>query len=353
MSRVRFGIQLAASVPEMLRTATLAEELDYDSMWMPDETVGYEMEYGPKVVLPDCLTCLTIIASKTKKIRIGSSVVDALARHPAKLAQIVASIDSACNGRFLLGLGASEEGNHDPFGIPTDHPYGKLKETIQVIRLLWKSSYYERVNFSGDYFNLKEAYLRVKPFGREGPPIYVAAFGPKMLSLVGELGNGWIPFNHTPESYRTVLHVQIRQGLESAGRTFHDIDPTCAFPTCISDNRERAQSAATRIAKTFLVWSIDNMRMLVPELCDEHPGIRHTNLKTLGNMSKLVELSKKVPDKIALDTTISGDADDCGDQIKRFIDAGCRHLIFYLVAQNESQRAVMMKRLRKVISRSV
>jgi phthiodiolone/phenolphthiodiolone dimycocerosates ketoreductase len=353
MSRVRFGIELAASAPEMLQTATLAEDLGYDSMWMPDETIGYEMEYGPKVVLPDCLTCLTILASKTKSIRIGSSVVDALTRHPAKLAQIVASIDSASNGRFLLGLGGSEKGNHDPFGIPTDHPYRRVKEVIQVVRLLWKSSYHERVNFSGGYYNLKEAYLRIRPFRNKGPPIYVAAFGPKMLSLVGELGNGWIPFNHTPESYKTVLNGQIKQSLENAGRTLRDLDPAFTIPACISDNRKTAQKAAIQIAKTFLVWSIDNMRMLVPELSREHPGLRHTYLKTLPNMNRLVALSKKIPDNVALDTTVSGDADDCRDRIERFIDAGCRHLIFYLVAQNQSERAAMMKRLRKVISLTV
>ena len=353
MSRVRFGIELASSVPEMLRTTTLAEDLGYDSILMPDETVGYDMEYGPKVVLPDCLTCLTILASRTKKILLGSFVVDALIRHPAKLAQIVASIDSYSNGRFLLGLGGSEKGNHDPFGIPTDHPYGRVKEVIQVARLLWKSSYGERVNFSGDYYSLKEAFLRIKPFRSEGPPIYIAAFGPRMLSLVGEVGDGWVPLNHTPQSYKTVLHGPIKESLETVGRTLRDIDPTCTFPTCISDNRKRAQSAATRIAKTFLVWSLDNLRMLAPELSDEHPGLRHTYVKTLGNLSKLVELSKKVPDQVALDTTISGNADDCSNQIERFIDAGCRHLIFYLVAENQNRREIMMRQLHKVISRRI
>jgi phthiodiolone/phenolphthiodiolone dimycocerosates ketoreductase len=322
-------------------------------MCMPDETVGYEMEYGPKDVLPDCFTSLTMIASKTRRIRIGSCVVDALIRHPAKLAQIGASLDSASRGRFLMGLGGSERGNHDPFCIPTDHPYGRVKETIQVARLLWKSSYGERVNFSGKYYRLNDAFLRIKPFRRGGPPIYIAAFGPRMLSLVGELGNGWMPINHTPESYRAVLHGPIRKSLEKAGRTLKDIDPACTVLACISDNRKRAQRAAISIAKSFLVWSIDIMRVVVPQLSDEHPGIRHTDLKTLENKSRLVELSKKVPDKVALDITISGNADDCGDQIKRFIDADCRHLIFNLVAQNQNQRATMMKRLRKVISRTV
>jgi phthiodiolone/phenolphthiodiolone dimycocerosates ketoreductase len=317
---------------------------------MPDETVGYEMEYDPKIVLPDCLTCLTIIASKTKKIQIGSSVADALIRHPAKLAQIVATVDSASKGRFLLGLGGSEKGNHDPFLIPTDHPYARMRETIQVLRLLWKSSYGNRVNFSGNYYSLKEAYLRIKPHTEDGPPIYVAAFGPRMLSLVGELGDGWIPFNHTPDSYRAVLQGPVRQSLEKAGRTLNDIDPAFTIPTCISENRRKAQAAATQIAKTFIIWSIDNIRMLVPELSNEHPGTRHTFLKTLENLERLVQLSKKIPDKVALQTTIAGNSTDCEDQMKEFIDAGCRHLIFYFVSRNQNQRETMMKKFRKIIS---
>jgi len=160
---MRFGLAIVTSVSEMARAAVLAERLGFDSAWSPDETVGYQMEYGPSAIIPDVFGSLTTIAAKTKKIHVGSGVVDGLIRHPAKLAQSAATLDSASDGRFLLGIGGSEAGNHEPFGIPTDNPYGRIKETIQIARLLWKSSYKERVNYDGRFHTLKEAYLRIQP----------------------------------------------------------------------------------------------------------------------------------------------------------------------------------------------
>jgi phthiodiolone/phenolphthiodiolone dimycocerosates ketoreductase len=349
VKKVRFGIALVTSVPEMVRTATLAEHLSYDSMWMPDETVGYEMEYGPKAIIPDVFGALTAIAMSTRKLLLGTCVVDSLIRHPVKIAQIAATLDSVSNGRLLLGLGGSEAGNHEPFGVPTDHPFGRLRETIQISRLLWKSSYASRVNFVGKHYSLKEAFLRIRPSQADAPPIYIAAFGPKMLSLVGELGDGWIPFAHTPETYRERLNGPVRRSLEENGRSMSDIDPTCIVPLCLSDDGEKAQREAIRVAKTYLVWSTDNMRSLLPEL--PHPGIRQTQLKTLSNLPALTALSEKIPDRVAVELTVSGTKGDCKDQIKRFIEAGVRHLVFVPLTKNERHRAEMMRRLRTVITR--
>jgi phthiodiolone/phenolphthiodiolone dimycocerosates ketoreductase len=349
MVGVRYGVALASSVQEMVRTATLAEKLGYDSIWMPDETKGYEMEYEPEVVIPDCITCLTVVALRTKRLLIGTCVIDALARHPAKMAQAVATLDSTAKGRILAGVGASESGNHEPFGIPTDHPYGRLRETMQVSKLLWKSSYENRMDFSGDYYHLDDAFLRIRPTRSGGPPMYVAAYGPKMLALVGELGDGWIPFAHTPESYKDRLNGPIRQSLEQAGRSAKEIEPTCIFPTAISKDGIKAQQDAIRIAKAYLVWSIDNTRLLIPDLANEHPGIRQTQLKNRENINKLIKLARKIPDEIALETTISGTSSDCENQVSRFIRAGCRHLIFVFAAKNERHRDSMMKLFAKVI----
>lgn len=349
MNRPRFGIALVAAVPEMIRTAVLVERLGYDSMWTPDETVGYEMEYGRRAVVPDAFTSLTAIALKTKKLLLGTSVVDALIRPPVKTAQITATLDSLSHGRFLLGIGGSEAGNHDPFGVPTDHPLTRLHETVDVVRLLWNSNYEHRANFNGAHYRLKEAYLRIRPFRSNGPPIYIAAFGPKMLSLVGKVGDGWIPFGHTPETYSNRLKGPITRSLANAGRSLHDIDPACIVPASISRDGRKARRAAIAIGKAYLVWSVDNLRSLLPDL--NHPGIRQTQLKTLSNLSQLTELSKKVPDDVAYGVTVSGTKQDCTDQIKKFIEAGCRHLILAPVASSETKRSQILKQFSMIVSK--
>src|SRR5208282_4498608 len=333
----------------MIRTAVLVEKLGYDSMWTPDETVGYEMEYGRGAVIPDAFVSLTAIAVKTRKLLLGTSVVDALIRAPVKTAQISATLDSLSHGRLLLGIGGSEAGNHEPFGVSTDHPLSRLHETIDVLRLLWKSNYARRANFRGDHYSLTDAYLRIHPYRSSGPPIYIAAFGPKMLSLVGRVGNGWIPFGHTPETYVDRLKGPIRDSLDKNGRSLRDIDAACIVPTSISRDGQKARRDAARVGKAYLVWSTDNLRSLLPSLA--HPGIRQTQLKTLSNLSQLRELCKKVPDDIARRVTVSGTKQDCADQIKRFVDAGCNHLIFSPVATSEMKRVEILKDMGTVLSK--
>jgi alkanesulfonate monooxygenase SsuD/methylene tetrahydromethanopterin reductase-like flavin-dependent oxidoreductase (luciferase family) len=170
-----------------------------------------------------------------------------------------------------------------------------------------------------------------------------------MLSLVGELGDGWIPFAHTPESYRKQLEGPIKRGLEKNGRSLGDIDPACIVPASISRNDGESRREAIAIAKTYLVWSYDNMSLIVPGL--EHPGIRQTQLKTLDHLSELVRLSRQIPDDVAEELTVSGTPAQCGEKIERFLHAGCRHLILVPIGRNEAERARKMKMLGKVISR--
>jgi len=117
----------------------------------------------------------------------------------------------------------------------------------------------------------------------------------------------------------------------------------------VSADRRKAQKRAIHVGKTYLVWSLDNMRIVLPDV--KHPGLRQPQLKTLSNLNTLVKLTQSVPDQVALDLTVSGTADDCRDRIVRFSEAGCRHLIFVPISRNENERVDMLKKLSKIMAR--
>src|SRR5207244_5539779 len=88
--------------------------------------------------------------------------------------------------RLFLGLGAGDPMNQSPFGFSTEHRVGRLSEGLKIIRQLWNSSIDKPQSFKGQFFTLNNAYLQAGQERQPVPPIYLAAFGPRMLGLAGE-----------------------------------------------------------------------------------------------------------------------------------------------------------------------
>jgi alkanesulfonate monooxygenase SsuD/methylene tetrahydromethanopterin reductase-like flavin-dependent oxidoreductase (luciferase family) len=143
--------------------------------------------------------------------------------------------------RFLLGLGPSGpqviEGLH---GVDFAHPYGRMRETIEIVRLLASG---QRANYEGRYFNLPRAGSDVRPPrlsqpANESIPLYIATLSPMLLELVGELANGWLGTSFIPERAEVYLDP-IRAGLERTGRTISEIDLCQHAELAVGDDLER------------------------------------------------------------------------------------------------------------------
>jgi F420-dependent oxidoreductase-like protein len=128
--------------------------------------------------------------------------------------------------RFLLGLGASGpqviEGLH---GVDFAHPLGRMRETIEIIRLLASG---ERANYAGRFFNLplpgsEVRAPRLSQPANEKIPLYIATLSPRLLELVGELADGWLGTSFIPEQADTYLDP-IRKGLARSGRDLSELD---------------------------------------------------------------------------------------------------------------------------------
>ena len=328
--KIRFGAQVqAGAIPKIIEQCVLCEKQRFDSVWYPDHMVGGD----PSMRWPEVYTTLTLMGINTSRVIVGPCATDCLKRHPAVIAQSLATIDSIVGGRTALGIGAGEAMNLTPYGISLDNLYGKLKEAIQVIKLLWTADHNNPAKFEGKFYRLNNAFLQMKPAREPHPPIYIGAFGPRMLEMTGELGDGWIPFSHTPETYEKCLNGPIRKGAEKAGRSLSEIEPAFLAATSISNDHEQARKDIERAAKRFLVLLPSVLKMAAPQI--KHPGNPHTlvywmsHLKT-EDMKVISEIAEQIPSDLALETVFWGTPDDCISQVERFIKAGCRHIIFGL-----------------------
>ncbi|HVH63450.1 MAG TPA: LLM class flavin-dependent oxidoreductase [Candidatus Dormibacteraeota bacterium] len=183
---VRFGIFLTPiATPHVLDAAVLADQLGFDVIGVQDHP--YQRRFF------DTITLLTAIAVRTQRVTVFPDVANMQLRPPALLAKAAATIDILSGGRFELGLGA---GGFSPavhaYGGPQWTPgeaVSALEEAIHVVRRLWSGEH--GIKFEGRYHHLSGAHsgpIPVHPIG-----IWLGAYKPRMLSLVGRLADGWVP----------------------------------------------------------------------------------------------------------------------------------------------------------------
>src|SRR5450759_2359538 len=185
---VKFGVFVtpAAAQPEHALAATsLADELGFDLVGVQDHP--YQSRFL------DTWTLLTAIAMRTSRIQVFPDVANLPLRPPAILAKAAASLDLLSRGRVELGLGAG--GSFDAIkaiGGPMrtrGESVEALEEAIQVIRLMWSGE--RGVRFEGKYYQLAGVHTGPAPAHPIG--IWLGAYKPRMLSLVGRAADGWVP----------------------------------------------------------------------------------------------------------------------------------------------------------------
>ena len=205
---VRFENDPSLTPQDLQELGQLAERLGYETVWAP--------EGGGR----DSLTALATIAMKTERVRLGTGILPIYARTATNTAMGAAGMAAVSGGRFILGLGVghrpSVEGRD---GVPFTRPISRLRETIRIVRGLLSG---DSVTVKGRHFNVTDASLGGAAPG-ERVPIYVAALGPQMLELAGEMADG-VLMNWTAESFMPQAVEHIRRGARIAGRDISEID---------------------------------------------------------------------------------------------------------------------------------
>lgn len=174
---------------EIRAQALLAEEIGFDTVWVPDELLWQPKDWpGPRGWW-ECVAMLGAVAASTSRIRIGSWVLSNLHRKPALTAKIAATVDEISGGRFILGLGAGHAGRQgEAFGYPPDPVYGPFEEGFTIIRSLIRDG---EVNFAGRHHTVVDCLQRPRGPQAERLPIMVGGRGPRMLQLIARHADIW------------------------------------------------------------------------------------------------------------------------------------------------------------------
>jgi len=201
------------------------------------------------------------------------------------------------------------------------------------------------VSFDGRFFKLKNAFLGLKPVSKPHPPVYVGGYGPRMRRLAIELGDGWIPWVESPETYRKNF-VEMEGYAADLGRSL-SIDMGVEVDTWITKEVDEARQVVRSRLKGVLPVRPRLLRNLgYPELARESVGLWRLSFVDSQHLDKLQSVAEKIPPEVVDEITIVGTPDYAIERIEEYVDAGVKLLI---VACSSESFEETLNAYRKVI----
>ena len=268
----------SVTADKLCEQAVLAEQLGYDSFWLPENHFGEH-------ALPEPLMLLASVAGVTEKIKLATTSYLLTLKNPLQAAEQVAVLDQLSNGRVILGVGRGYAADmFKAFSVPIKEKRRIFAWTLDIMRKAWAG---KKVTLDENH---EAVFIFPRPIQKTGPPIWVAAFGPKALEQAGKLG---LPYLASPIESLSALknnYAMHAEAMKDEGLTASKIVPVMRS-IFISDN---AKEIATLKEK----------------------------------LSKRIEKAYLSKNENVDDCTILGCADEVAEKIENYIDQlGMTHLI--------------------------
>jgi len=208
------------------------------------EAQGFPFLSIPNIFGVDAITAIALAGRETKRIEMATGVVPTPPRHPAALAQQALTAQSAAGGRFVLGIGLSHKiVIENMFGLSYAHPAKQMREYLEVLMPLLEG---KPAAFQGDIYRVN-AGLQVA--GAAPVTVLVAALGPKMLELTGQLAHGTTTWMTGLNTLANHIVPTITKAASKAGRPAPRV--LAAIPTVLTKDVEGAREACN---KAFAVY---------------------------------------------------------------------------------------------------
>ncbi|HET7342780.1 MAG TPA: LLM class flavin-dependent oxidoreductase, partial [Methylomirabilota bacterium] len=254
----------------------------FDSVWIGD-SITARPRHEP-------LTLLAAVAARTRRVSVGTAVLLPALRNPVVLAHVVGTLDRIAEGRVILGVGIAADTpairrEFAAVGVPFERRVGRFKESLEICRALWRG---DGVSFAGAHFTLDDVSVEPKPHRAGGPPIWIGGSGPTALREAPRF-DAWFPTGPSVEFFAEHF-PRIQAAARAAGRPA-DAVTGAAYVTLALD---RDQAAAERRLHAFL---------------EEYYAAPARAI-------------------VARQATYAGPIEGCVTWLRRWIDAGCRHLMF-------------------------
>ena len=235
---MRIGIMLGASggddsIDGIVRTAQRVQDAGLDNLWMAN------------IFSFDAISALSIVGTQVPRIGLGTAVTPTFPRHPTAIAQQALTAAAATGNRFTLGIGLSHKVViENMLGLSYEKPARHMREYLDVLMPLLRG---ETLNYQGELYRVGGLTLAVP--GAEPVPTVVAALGPMMLRVAGELADGTNTWMVGPKTMETHIVARLTNAAETAGRPAPRV--VGGVPIVLTRKPDEARQ---RIAESLVVY---------------------------------------------------------------------------------------------------
>lgn len=194
------------------------------------EAAGFRSVWFPEITFADSFGPATAAAGRTSRVAIGTGVVGVWSRSAVTMALQAATLQQLSGGRLLLGLGVQARGYVEGWhGQRYEKPVTAMRDFVSILRAAFQGGL---VNYEGRVFSVRNFHLDMEL--PQPPKIYLAANGPRMVELAGELADGMVGWFQSLEYVREVTIPALRRGAERSGRSLEGFDATVGFPAVVT-----------------------------------------------------------------------------------------------------------------------
>jgi len=225
----------------MVKTAVLIEGLNGSltvDFARQAERAGFDRVWIPEIIFNDAIVPATAAALSTERIEVGTGVVGIWGRSPVVMALEANTLHEVSGGRMVLGLGTQARGYVDFWhGRTYERPLLAMREYLTIVRSIVDL---EPTTYEGEIFSIHGFQLMAQP-SRRRLPIHVAAVGPKMIQLAGELADGVLGYFYSVEYLREVVMPNLEIGSARSGRSLEDFDVGMGLPANLGNGDQSVE----------------------------------------------------------------------------------------------------------------
>jgi F420-dependent oxidoreductase-like protein len=301
---ISFNWQGSMDYDQALARVRLADEAGVDTAWVAEA-------WGR-----DCFTILALMVRETRRLQLGTGIVNTYSRTPAALAQHFATLDELSGGRMIIGLGTSGYRVIEHWhGVPFQPSLTRLREYVEIIRMILAG---EPLKYSGKVFNLQRGFrLRFQPV-RSRIPIFIASLTPKSVAQTARIADGWMPvLIPLPHLGREIQNF--RKLVQEAGRDPHSVIVRSPGSVTVTRDVDKARQESKAHTAFYITNMGDYYREQLIRMGHEEAVtvVRHA-WEEGGHTAGIAA----VPDTLVDSLFFAGPAEACVERLEAQAEAG-------------------------------
>jgi probable F420-dependent oxidoreductase len=263
---------------------------------------------------------LVVAALNTQRIDLMTSIAVAFARTPMILANIGHDLNAVSKGRFILGIGSQIRPHITKrFSMPWSAPAARMREFILAMRAIWANWNEKKpLEFTGKFYThtLMTPFFTPTNTDYGAPRVFLAAVGPHMTEVAGEVADGVIIHAFTTEKYlRETTLPALERGWKKAGKTRAEFE--ISYPVFVVTGKDSKAVDAAKVATRRQIAFYGSTPAYKPVLDSIGVGDMQSDLNTLSKQGRWEDMGALITDDILDAFAVVGGPSEIAGQIKR------------------------------------